>query len=130
MVKGAWSLANAAYETICAQRDLDTSIEALIDTMDDACKLAKKYTPLNGHHSPRDSIVHDILKEVIKGANAVKVYGEKRPKGTSLMKLRLFHEFMIFLPSARAFGPKDDRIRSRIGNQQLFVCPLDVEGKA
>lgn len=85
LVKGAWSLVNAAYEIARTQADLDTSIETLIDAMDDSCKLAKEYAPLTGCHSHTDSVVRDLLREVIKGANLVKVYCKKRPKSECVM---------------------------------------------
>lgn len=81
-MKGAWSLVNAAYSVARAQADLDKTIEALIKTMDDGCKLAKDYAPLKGRKPGTDSIAEEILKEVIVGASLIRVYCEKRPKST------------------------------------------------
>lgn len=110
-MKGAWSLVSAAYQVARAQADLDTSVEALIDAMDDGCRLAKGYAPLNGRHSQTDSIVRDLLREVIKGASVVKVYCEKRPKSVSVTKACLILIFMTKPRLRRSFGPQDTRLQ-------------------
>lgn len=79
-MKGAWSVVNAAYQIARAQADLDQSIVSLIDAMDHACNLAKDYAPLKGRHTRGDSIVRDILREVIKSASVINVYCKTRPK--------------------------------------------------
>ena len=86
-MRGAWSLVSAAYQVARAQSDLDNSILALIDAMDDGCQVARDHAPLKGRHSSSDSVVQDILREIIKSANLVKVYCDKRPKGTCLIGL-------------------------------------------
>lgn len=109
-MKGAWSLVSAAYQVARAQADLDTSIEALIDAMNDGCQLAKEYAPLNGRHSQTDSIVRDLLRQVIKGASVVKVYCEKRPKSVSVMTASSVLIFTVKLYLCRSFGPQDARL--------------------
>lgn len=81
-MKVAWSLVSAAYRVACSQADLDNNVQALIDSMDDGCKLANDYPPISRRDSGSDFIVYAILREVIKGASIVKVYCEQRPKST------------------------------------------------
>lgn len=86
IVKGVWALVSATYQVVRAQADLDDQIQALIDAMNDSCKVAKDYAPLNGRRLGSDSIVQDILKEVIKGANLVQLYCEKRPTSAYILE--------------------------------------------
>lgn len=83
-MKGAWSLANSVDKIARAQPDLDKSVGALIHSMNAGSGVAKAYTPTKGRHNSKDSIFRDMLKEIIKGANIVKVYYEKRPESTSI----------------------------------------------
>lgn len=70
------------------QPNLDERIEGLIDAMDNGAKGAKEYPPLEGRRAWKDSVIRDILREIIKGANIVKVYCQKRPKSEYIVKLR------------------------------------------
>lgn len=80
-VNAAWKLISFAYQVVQAQAILDKSITALIDIMAHNTKLAKHYAPLKGRHMDSDSIVQDILREVLSGASAVFAYCEKRDSG-------------------------------------------------
>lgn len=88
-MKGAWSLVSAVYQVARAQAVLDESIKSLIDAMDDASKLAKDYAPLTGHHLDSDSIVRDILLEIIKGARLVTLYCKMRPSSECYLQWKL-----------------------------------------
>lgn len=103
-MKGAWSLVSAAYQVARALADLDGNVEALIDAMEDGCKLAKDYAPLNGRYSHTDAVVRDIIREVIKGASIIKVYCEKRPKSAYGTKPRLVRKFLMQISPVRAIG--------------------------
>lgn len=78
-MKGTWSILNSAYQLIHAQADIDQAIRPLIKAINTGTELVKEHAPLKGRYSPDDLIVRDLLREIIKGANVVKVYCEKRP---------------------------------------------------
>lgn len=80
LAKGARSLISAAYHAARVQVDLDESIGALIDAMDDGCTLAKDHAPLKEVHTRSDTIARGILREVIKGAYIIRVFCEQRPE--------------------------------------------------
>lgn len=129
-MKGTWSLVNAAYSVARAQADLDKSIGALIKSMDDGCKLAKDYAPLKGRNSGTDSITQEILKEVISGANIIKVYCEKRPKRMYPHKEHhdscLAQSWNIF----RSFRPPDSQLDPRARSGGVLNVVVGVRTKA
>lgn len=45
LVKGVWSLVNAAYQVARAQTELDEHIKGLVDAMNEACALANFHAP-------------------------------------------------------------------------------------
>lgn len=92
---GARSLVNATYEIARALINLDTHVEDLIDAMNGGSQLAKEYAPVNGPYSPRDVMVCKVLRDIIRGANIIKVYCENRPEGTHIMESCLFLELMM-----------------------------------
>lgn len=85
-MKGVWSLVNAAYQIARAQTELDERIKGLVDAMNEACGLARIHAPLKGRYNETDSIVGEILRQVIQGANVISGYYEKRVKGTCLVR--------------------------------------------
>lgn len=89
LVKGVWTLVNAAYQVAQAQTELDEHIKGLVDAMDEACDLAKIHAPLKGRYKGTDSVVSEILGHVIQGANVISGYCEKRGKCTCSVKLSL-----------------------------------------
>lgn len=82
LVKGTWSLVNAAHQIARAQADLDESVKALINVMDYGCRLAKDRVALKGRQLANDEIIQKIMREVIKGACIVRLYCEKIPPST------------------------------------------------
>lgn len=82
LVKGALSLVASTHQITRTQADIDDGVGALISAMNTGSELAKKYAPLNGRYSPDDVMFRDMLKEIVKGANIVKVYCKKRPSST------------------------------------------------
>lgn len=72
------SLVNTVFQVIKAQADLDENVKALIIEMGDACKLVKERAPLEGASNDADSIVEEILKEVVASASIIHLYCEKR----------------------------------------------------
>lgn len=86
-MKGTRSLVKAVYEIARVQHGFDERIEGLINAMDTGSKVAGEYPPLDGRHNWKDSVIKDMLREIIKGANIVKVYCEKRPKSAYAVKL-------------------------------------------
>lgn len=113
LAKGAWSLVNAVDELARAQPGLDTSVQALINAIDSSSKLAKENAPLKKRYTFKDSVVRDMLREIIKGAHIVKVYCEKRPESVYEGKLLSLHELTTSLYPPRSFDCEDDRLRSR-----------------
>lgn len=85
IIKGVWSLVSAVYQVARAQADLDKSIQDLIQEMAEGCALAKEHAPQRRQRPTIDVIIRDILKEVSRSANIVKVYFEKRSSSTSYL---------------------------------------------
>lgn len=129
LVKGTWALVRAVHEIARVQPYLDKRVVALVDAMDTGSKVAKEYAPTKGRHVSKDSVVRDMLREIIEGANIVKVYCEKRPKGVNEIRFPSLHKLMMSLSFVRAFGLEDNCVRSRAGGGWLFSCPLGIESK-
>lgn len=61
---------------------LDDRIKQLVEEMTDGCELAREYAPRQGRNDGLSFTFESILKAVIRGANIVKLYCEKRPSST------------------------------------------------
>lgn len=129
-MKGAWSLVHAADELTRVQPAVDTSVGALIGVMNVGSKLAKEHAPVKGRYASKDSVVREMLREIIKSAHIVKVYCEKRPEGVCRVKHFPLYGLTVSPYSTRAFDREDHRIRSRRGTRWLFPCSRDFERKA
>lgn len=126
LLRGVWILVDAAYQIVLVQTNLDKHIKTLINLMDDVCGLAKDYTPLKGRHSSSDTVVRDIWKEVIKGANIVKLYCEKRPSGVYL-EHPLRHETSSSETNIRPFEYSNSRFQPSSRGDGMLRSPFDVE---
>lgn len=76
-MKGTFSLVKAVDAIARTQPDLDMSVEALIDAMNTSSQLAKQHVPLSGRRPLYDLIFGNTLREIIRGANIIKVYCKK-----------------------------------------------------